>query len=249
MANYLSKTTLESYRGDILPLQLLSSDGIDLTQAPIQWSTDPAMVKIRTFEAGSVQNLRNGVLLTLLRPGTTEITATLCGEVYTCAVTIREAKAASSEDPMEYFFADLHTHAVKTHKIDYFPIRTEGFPSDMIAQLKEEGVLDLGVITDHADLLNHRDFFRGFTDVEDAMPMDLVMLPGSESEVSALEYDRYGVSHKNSGEVVMLNADTYTNAYSWDEFWKLSEGNPFQTRYLQSLALLNYLDKGRCFAQ
>lgn len=226
MAIYLTKTSLSSYCGDILPLRLLS-DTEDLTQAQITWEADPEMVLLRSFDIGEPLSFRNGVLLTLLQPGTSTVTATLDGRVYTCTVTARAFKTADPALPMHHYIGDLHTHAGKPHVFDLFANRESGFPSEIIRDLNTDGRMDFGIVSDHACLLSARDFFRGFTDEEDAQPMELVMFPGSESEVSELEYDRYGVPHKNSGEVVILNADQYASTHTWDAFWDKMELAPY----------------------
>jgi len=226
MAIFLTKENIESFCGDVLPLQLLS-DTEELAQEPIRWTADSDRVKIRTFQNDEPMSFTNGVLLTLMQPGKSCVRASCRGVEYTCTVTAREPMRVSSDDPMQYFIGDLHTHTSSIHKHDVFAVRETGFPEQVIGQLLQEGKMDFGIISDHSDVLNQKDFFRGFTDTENAQPMDLVMFPGSESEVNLSQPDRYGVPHKNAGEVVLLGSDVFHYTDTWEEFLDKLEDSPF----------------------
>jgi len=222
MSLRLSKDKIESFCGDVLPLRLFSDAPTDR----ICWEVEGDAVQLRSFSEEEELPFDTGVLLTLLRPGTAVVTATADGEVCRCQVTVTKRLCASSDDEMQYFIGDFHDHTTNEHNHDRFRDRTCGFPWEYIRQVKEENKLDFCVISDHGGTLNPRDFFRGFTDAEDMKPMDLIVFPGCESEVTAVSYDRYGVPHKNSGEIVTVNGDSFTSSYTWSEFLRVFEHSP-----------------------
>ena len=53
----LSKAKIESFVGDVLPLQLLSE--ADLSHEPIEWNSDPEKVSIRSFAGDSPPKRQN----------------------------------------------------------------------------------------------------------------------------------------------------------------------------------------------
>lgn len=225
MSCYLSKTEISSFRGDIVPLQLLSDE--DLSKAQIRWSCDGDLLSVRTFDGEDAECFNNGVLLTLKVPGTTTVTAEYDGRVYACTVNIREGKKAQKGDKMHFFAGDFHDHTSELHNHDLFAARDKDFPIDYLNRQKEDGRLDFAVISDHAIVTNRKDFFRGFTDLEQVQPMSTVIFPGSESEVTLVEADRFGRNHKNSGEIVCVNANNFRFARSWEPFWEAFSDAPY----------------------
>ena len=213
----LSKTAMESFCGDVLPLYLISD--ADLSHRDIRWSVDRDCVGVRSFAGDESTAVAHCALLTFRKPGSAVVTAELDGKQYHCRVSVGERKSAGSDDELQYFVGDMHDHTTMTHDPAAFAEKNCEFPIDMIEQIKQEGILDFSVISDHSDVTNARDFFRGFTDTEAAQPMELVMFPGSESEVTVIEDDRLGLPHKNSGEIVCLNADNFVSAHTWQEFY------------------------------
>ena len=167
-----------------------------------------------------------GVLLTLTEVGEATVTALCEGEKYTCAVTVRPMKKASSEEELNYYLGDLHCHTSELHKPDLFAEEYVGI-TNYIGQMKKEQRLEVGVISDHAEVTNPRDFFRGFRETEEAQPMEFVMFPGSESEISLIETDRYGFTRKNAGEMVCVNVDNFICTNGWEDFYKAYETSPF----------------------
>jgi hypothetical protein len=67
-------------------------------------------------------------------------------------------------------------------------------------------------------LLTKKDFFDTFVEADKLQPQAPIIFAGNESDVSVIETDRFGVRHKNGGEVVVVNADSYTSCDSWQEF-------------------------------
>ena len=221
----LSKTSLTSFCGDVLPLFLVSDE--DITHAEIGWSVAGDAVTLRSFAGDGSTDISHGVLLTFQKCGNAVVTAVLAGRQYCCNVTVRERKQAGPSDPLRFYVGDMHAHTSNIHKADLFADKGCEYPIDMIRQIRDENLIDFSVVTDHAGVTNKRDFFRGFTDTEDAQPMELVMFPGSESEVTVIETDRFGLTHKNSGEIVCLNVDNFVDTDNWQRFYSEMENGDF----------------------
>ncbi len=237
MERKLSKTKIESFCGDVVPLRLLG--GAPGSPA-VTWSADGGCVRVRSF-ADEPEPFTEGVLLTLMKPGSAAVTASCGGETYTCAVEVRERKAAASGPDLDYFIGDMHDHTSMNHKHREFCARTEKeYPIRYLEQVRDKDMLDFCVVSDHADTINPAEFFRCFADAEDIGPMRAVVFPGSESEVTVRETDRYGVEHKNSGEIVTLNAAAFSNAHSWEEFFTKMEEAPFGICTLAHPQIMGY---------
>ena len=225
MKAYLSKERIETFCGNVLPLQLLAEE--DLTREPIRWSVEGDAVTIRDFATSEEFPFTNGVLVTAVKPGRAVICAEYNGQQYCCETLIRAAATAGVQEPLHFFYGDLHIHSTMEHNHEKFAVRTEEFPEELLEQISRDGILDFCVVSDHGDTLNDRDFFRGFTDDEKVSHENLVVFPGAESEVTSLEQDRYGYSHKNSGEIVTLNANNYAGVKTWEEFLDRFSDAPF----------------------
>ncbi len=220
----LSQTSISSFCGHVLPLRLLSDT--DISGADIRWTSDSDCVSIRSFDIGRPYSVRDGVLLILQKIGTAAVRAELDGNTYTCKVTVRERRRASGEEKMQYFIGDLHDHTSTIHRREAFAERTSGFIADYLQFVRDEKLVDFCVISDHGDVTTERDFLRGFTDYEEMQPMHSVVFPGSESEATVIEVDRFGLTHKNSGEIVMINAADYSGAQTWQEFYDAFADSP-----------------------
>lgn len=224
----LSKNQISSYLGDVLPLHI----GFDseqhsiLAKADIKWECDSDAVIIRSFEGDDPMSFNNGVLLVLNKVGAATVTATLEGVKYTCEVTVRERMTADNDGKMEYYIGDLHNHTTKIHDHDEFIARTSGFQHDYVDFIKNENLIDFCAMSDHAVVLNDTEYFRNFIEVEKAEPSDVIIFPGAESEVTVRETDRYGVVHKNSGEIVTFNSDGYGGDLTWQQFTDCAKNAP-----------------------
>ena len=187
MERKLTKTCIESWCGNVLPLRLLG--GAPYENEAIRWECDDPCVQITTFAEGGGA-FTDGVLLTLLTPGEATVNACLNGVKYPCHVSVRPRKQACPGETFHYYVGDFHDHCCKSHNKDEVCARKEDHPWELIRTWKQQGALDFAVISDHADLLNHREFYRGFVDAETEAPMDIILFPGSESENSPLEKDQ-----------------------------------------------------------
>ncbi len=224
----LSRNKIESFRGNILPLHL-GFDGEEhsrLSAADIKWSVDGDAVSLREFSGEDEKSFNNGVLIIFNKVGKATVKACLGGEEYSCEVTVREMKKVSSEDELNYYCGDMHDHTSRIHNHEKYAMRESEFQRDYVEYIKNEGLLDLSVVSDHAGVINDTDFFRCFTAAEEAQPMDAVIMPGAESEVFFVENDRLGIPHRHSGEIVTLNSAGYVNAQSWQEFTDTFKSSP-----------------------
>ena len=228
MAADLSCKTITSFCGDVLPLHLSfdSQEHKTLAQADISWYSDNTAVRVRDFAGEDRMCFRNGVLLELCSVGNATVTATYEGQEYTCAVTVVEPKTCTSEEATEYYVGDLHDHTSVIHGHDDFADRDCEFQSEYIDYIKKENLIDFGVISDHAGVINDTDFFRGFTEERKAQPMDVIVFPGVEAEVTFRETDRFGILHNNGGEIVTFNSAGYSDAKSFEEFISAYKDSP-----------------------
>lgn len=246
MSLALSQSTITSYQGDILPLHLgFDSDLHDtLAKAAITWGSDSDAVALRTFSGDDPMCFNHGVLLILNRVGKANVTATLDGIRYTCAVTVREPKTATADDKLNFYVGDLHNHTTMIHNRDAFIARTSEFQHEYIEQIKADGRLDFCVMSDHAGVLNDTDFFRNFIEVEKAEPCTTVIFPGAESEVTVRENDRFGVLHKNSGEIVTFNTDGYISSTAWKPFLDCMSNAPEPVAIFAHPNVIGYSTRG-----
>lgn len=227
----LSSGNLSSFVGDILPLWLISDE--DIRHADITWTVQGDAAHIRTYEkeeaafAGEQKlfGFTNGVLVTLDNPGEAAVVAEYNGEKYFCSVKVREAIHTES-GRMNYYTADLHNHTTMIHRHDELHLRNGDFQKDYVKYIKEADDIDMSVISDHADVIDQTEFFAGFVDTEQAQPMNTVILPGAESEITFIEQDRYGESHKNAGEIVTLCADNFAPVNTHAEFFEKMNTSP-----------------------
>ena len=220
----LSKTKIESYVGNVLPLRLISEENIEM--ADIRWSVSGEGVSLRIFDDDAEHPFRDGVLLRFDKVGCATVTAELDGVRYSCDVSVREMRRASSEDELNYYRGDLHTHTTPIHKHDLFVSRTEGFQSDMVSFIKEEALLDFGVMTDHADVSSQYEYFRCYATAEDYEPMRTVLFPGCESDNIIMKTDMVGREYRAAGEVVVINSDYNKTAHGWEDLLEANSKAP-----------------------
>lgn len=211
----LSRSAISSFAGDVLPLYLKGDT--DLSHADICWSVDGDSVTLSRFDRDENTPFTNGVLLSLQSPGNATVTALFEGNAYTCDVTVRARRIASDTDTLHFFRGDLHVHTTKLHNPEKFAAESR-IQRDCIAQIKKEALLDFSVLSDHSCVMYAKGFFDTFVEKELAEPMTPVLFPGSESEVTIIEPDRFGIQHQHSGELVILNADQCSFGNNWQDF-------------------------------
>ncbi len=214
----LSKESVSTFAGNVFPLWLKADDGADISKKDITFSCDESGLLIRDFKSDTEFSLSHGVLITALKAGTYTVTATVDGQTLSATVEARPMRRATSEEATEYYRGDMHTHTTMIHDHDKFAERTVDFPEDYLSEIKKENLLDFGVISDHAETINDRDFFRAFAATDEADPMHTLIFPGSESEVIYIEKNRFDIPTRKSGEILALNANGYILANGYGEF-------------------------------
>lgn len=220
---YLSKNSISSFCGDVLPLQLLAEE--DLSNAPITWSVEGNSAIIKGFTNGYGDGFTNGILVTLVEEGDAMICAQYDETTYYCPVTVRPARKADPYEKMNHYIADLHIHTSHIHRHDPFAERESEFPEDLVAQLNTEKILDCAVITDHAGVMLDRDFFRGFLAEEKIPHPNVVIFPGAEGSLTPVAPDRLGQNRKQFGEMLSVNLDNYIYGNTMNVAYKAMANN------------------------
>ena len=219
----ISSSELSSFAGDVLPLYL-TEDVLPL-QGDVTWALEGDCVALRHFDKDGNTPFTNGVLVTMLRPGNATVSAHFSKNTYTCRVCVRKRAVADATTPLQYFRGDLHVHPGTTHTPEKYAA-TERIQKDCISQLAADPVLDFSVLSDHACVMYARGFFDNFVEKELAEPTLPVLFPGSESEVTIIEPDRFGIEHQHSGEMVILNADNCSFGDNWADFTERMAQSP-----------------------
>lgn len=220
MKHQLSKLEICSFCGDVVPLYLQNAGA-----AAVEWSCSGNAVRLHSFADDALSPFSYGVLLALDRVGSAEVVATCEGERYVCRVQVRERRTADPTGELQYFRGDLHTHTASTHTPEKYAAQPR-IQQSCVQQLANDKRLDFGILSDHASVMRRRGFFEGFVEEELEGAADTVIFPGSESEVTVIEMDRFGLPHKHSGEIVVLNAANSSSVKSWQEFYDDMSDSP-----------------------
>jgi len=221
----ISKKKIESFVGNVCPLHLgFDSEMHDvLRTADIKWSTDSDVVEIRGFSGELVTNFNHGVLLSLVKPGNATVSAIYNGNVYTCEVLVHERLTVDDSTPLNHYIGDMHNHTTPIHNSkDYLESKEES-QKLFVENVAGEDIIDVCALSDHAGVINDSAFFRGFVEtekMENTGKSSVVILSGAESEVGYVEYDRFNIKRRSSGEIVTVNSAGYIDTKSWDEFPK-----------------------------
>lgn len=208
----LSFTEINSFVGDIFPIRLISDSG-ELCKCDIRWRCTGDSVAIRTFDEGEYA-FSDGALIILKQKGVGEVIATLDGVEYRARVTAHDITEKDTE--LSYFVADLHDHTSLNHNPQEFATQEYGKIEDYLDFVNKEGLYDLTVISDHAEVTNDYLFFRGIALTREGGYNNVITLAGAESEITYTERDRFDILHRMSGEIVTLNSAGYafTNDFS-----------------------------------
>ena len=220
MKRQLSKPQICSFCGDVVPLYLQNAGA-----ATVEWSCSGNAVRLHSFADDECSPFTYGVLLILSKVGSAEVCAECEGERFTCRVQVRERRTADPAGEMQYFRGDLHTHAAATHTPEKYAAQPH-IQRACVQQLANDKRLDFGILSDHASVMRRKGFFEGFVEEELEDATDTVIFPGSESEVTVLENDRFGLPHKHAGEIVVLNAANSSSVKSWQEFYDDMSDSP-----------------------
>ena len=208
MKCYFSKAELNSFQGNVLSLKLVSDT--DISRADIKWGCESDILRIKKFNCTGDYFCNHGVLLSLDKVGEATVTAELDGEIYECAVKVREARKATPTDKFNFYRGDLHAHSSWNHKLNgEFTLRESDFPRDMVNSVQRDGRLDFFTVSDHGSIMTPYDLFRTFDDVESNESDGVVIFPGSESECVENMFDEFGIERPESGEFVFINSADY----------------------------------------
>lgn len=237
----LSKEMIVSYVGDIVTLRLEAKK--DISRENIKWSTTGECLVIREFSGDDRHAFNDGVLVTVIKVGEGTVSAEYCGQKYTCIVKGVKSGAKDNGE-LKFYRGDLHVHTSMIHDHDLFAERMEELPCDCLKSAYECGELDFTVLSDHASTNNDRNFFCCFEEAEKDEYDGMVIFPGCESEVTIIEKDRFGYSHKNSGEIVTLNAHGYADSYTWEDFYSKLQDSPFAKAVLAHPGVVGWDDNG-----
>lgn len=210
----LSKNNIDSYIGDVIPLCLVG-DGID-NKSNVIWRVEGDAATLRGFSGVGEHSFNNGVLISLVEEGIAEVVATFGGDEYRATVHSRLMTHALSEDDLNFYTADMHCHTTDIHEASEFAKHEKSDISDLVDYVKDKDPIDATVITDHADVTNDYDFFRGFFLAEGCNSP--IILAGAESEIMYTERDRLNILHRHSGELVSLMSAGYIHCDTYDEF-------------------------------
>lgn len=238
----LSKTNISTFAGNIVTLRLLSDK--DISNENIVWSSsDENIVYIRDFKTSGSPNFSDGVLLVMMGVGKAKVTAELNGEHFECPIIIREPETADENDKFNFYFGDFHAHTSQNHNSNEFPYRTDSTPLTVLKEIKDEGFYDCTTISDHAGLVNNREFFRVYLSAEETESEDFIPFSGTECEVEELEYDHHGNTHKNAGEIVTFNTHGYASVKKWDEYYAETYKNPYAIASFAHPQILGWIIK------
>ena len=213
----LSHTEISSYVGDVFPLRVLSD--ADISDKKIGWSVDGDAAQIRCFENDPELPFTDAVLVSLKKAGHATVRAALGDTCLSADISVRERLSHPSDHKFEYYRGDMHTHTTRLHDHEEFINRKDGFQDEMVGFIKDENLLDFGVMSDHSSVMGYGyEFMRAFLTEEAMRPMGPILFPGSESEVEIIEKNKFGLDSRYGGELVVINADNHTYTFGWDGF-------------------------------
>ena len=218
MSYRLSKSSIETFVGDVFALWLTDDSGLDISQKNITFTAQGDALRLRDFKGDGRFSFNHGVLITVLKEGLSTVRVNAEEEVLTFTVNARPMRRATSEQAKNFYLGDMHTHTSMIHDHELYANRTVDLQEDYLAEIKKESLLDFGVISDHAETLNDKDFFRAFVATQKADPMRTLIFPGAESEIVYHRPNRFGIPLRKSGEILSLNCDGYILANDYESF-------------------------------
>ena len=202
----LSREYIETFVGEVVSLRVIEEG----ETIPAVFTSDSDSISLFPKDGA--------VLIAAKADGQSVITAEADGQKLYCKVNVRETVDETAK--MNYYIGDFHVHTTMDHNGETFKLRTDGRPADVVNDYCKEGKLDFTVISDHACLLSDKEFMQGFIAADEQEHDGLIVLAGSESEVENLQTDRYGIKHKNAGEIVTVNCVGYASCKKYDEYYR-----------------------------
>lgn len=202
----ITKSSVSSFVGDVVSL------GAENAENPQVGVSDPSLARFRTLGKGKW-------LVVFTKDGDGVITVSDGEEKAEIPLSVRPAFANDSEGPFNIYCGDLHCHTSYS----------DGSltPYDAFRQVKKERILDFFTISDHAELEDDDEFYHTF-DAADSVCADgsLIAFAGNESEIDLVSSNAIGNIQNDGGEIVTVNAEGYSWATSWEQFFDDIGGNP-----------------------
>lgn len=193
-----------------MTLQLCGED--QLENAPVRWmSSDETVVRIRNF-IGEEGGFSDKVLLTLLKEGTAQVTASLDGETASCPVAVRHIRHADPEEKMSYYRGDMHAHTGFSDGV--------GTPQMALSRVKQEETLDFYIISDHGSWYTPLKCFENVLAAEEATGEGFVALAAQEADLYLTQQDDYGFSVNQGGELLTYQGEKWACTTDWDHFFE-----------------------------
>ena len=193
-----------------MTLQLCA--GEDLSGAPVLWRcSDPSVVRIRSFE-GEKGGFSDKVLLTLLKEGCAQVTASLDGREAECQIKVHSIKHAGPDEKMNYYRGDMHAHTGFSDGV--------GTPQMALARVKEEKFLDFYTISDHGISYTPEKCFANVLAAEQATDEQFVALPAQEADLYFELRDDYGFWVNQGGELLTYQGEKWARETDWDSFFE-----------------------------
>lgn len=221
----ISHERIESFIGDVRPLWIESAKKFD--RYKIKWRCEGDAVILRRFSGSGHSTFDYGILITFVKEGKSRIIADCDGELLECLVTSRKRRDFASDSP-NFYCGDFHSHTSGEHSHDLFMELGKSVITNYLNYIKDENLRDVAVISDHSDTTNLKMFFEGFKQYEQMKDeMGPLVYAGCENEIMYTEQDRYGREHRRSGELVTVNATSFCQANTYEEFLYAFKNSPY----------------------
>ena len=156
----LSKEAYSTFVGDVYPLWVKIENKWDISEKDIRFSTESDGILLRDFRGDEKFSFSNGVLITVLKSGDHVVNVSVGNSSFSHTLHAHPMRRATSEQATGFYLGDMHTHTSMIHGSKEFAERTQDFYEDYFAEIKKENLLDFGVISDHAETINDKDFFQ-----------------------------------------------------------------------------------------
>ncbi|MBE5893990.1 MAG: hypothetical protein E7286_11610 [Lachnospiraceae bacterium] len=238
---HLSKTYIESFQGDVVPLWLEADEELlEASSGEVSWQLSGRSVRIRRFCSDEPEPISYGVLLMMRDVGESTICAEYKNQRLFCTVVVREKRTADPHRNMKYLLGDLHIHTTNEHDSARFRARTEELPGACIRDIEDTKALDFAVLADHGSLMDGKKLFEAFQAVEKAETEHTILFAGCEASLDEAQYDRYGFRKKYFGEIVTLNSAHCIAAMYTEDFCDTLSQSPFPMAVLAHPQILGH---------
>ena len=185
----LSKSEVNTFCGDIVPLRAESDSDIILCQ-----SGDNKIARIKELGKGKFLVILEGV-------GNTKITVKAGNEEAFCEVVVREMVKSDPDGKFKIYVGDTHAHTSYSDGLST--------PFDVFKKVSEEEYFKFYAVTDHTELLDDDEFFKTFEAADMYTSKDFIAFAGSESRLDEFYTSNIGDERSHAGEMVVINKEGY----------------------------------------